>query len=246
VSFLVYRAINSVTAELAVNGIAKRHRNEKGDYAYRGIDDVLNTLAPLLPRHNLCVLPRVLEREAVRHRGGNHLVVVRVAFELVSAIDGSAHVVESFGEAIDDSDKGSAKAMSAAYKSAMLQTFCVPVPQDDTDASSPQLKAYLQKSNVSLSEPPEGWESWSSEVIDIAKSCTSEEAIDRLRKGRQTQLSALQRSRPELYAKVGNAIAVSLAALQHPATSPDQSRHKNGNRKPRETTDAAGTTSKAA
>ena len=138
-STLVYQAINAVAAELATSGIAKSQHNDEGDYAYRGIEDVLNALAPLLARHKLCVLPRVLEREALRGRGGEQRVVLRVGFDLVSAIDGSSHVVESFGEAIDDSDKGTAKAMSAAYKAAMLQAFCIPVPQEDADASSPRL-----------------------------------------------------------------------------------------------------------
>lgn len=215
-SGLVYQAINAVCAELAESGIAKNRRNEEGDYAYRGIEDVLKALAPLLARHKLCALPRVLEREAVSGRGTDRLVVLRVAFDLVSAIDGSIHVIESFGEAIDDSDKGTTKAMSAAYKTAMLQAFCIPVPQDDADASTPRLKRPRKSAAVNSAEPPEGWDSWSAETKDIATSCESGEAIDRLLARRRSQLSALQRSRPELYAKVGEAIAERLAELERP------------------------------
>jgi len=112
-SGLVYQAINAVAAELATCGIPKSHRNEEGDYDYRGIEDVLAALAPLLAQHKLCVLPRVLEREANRLGGRctDQLVVVRVAFDLVNALDGSAHVIESFGEAIDDSDKGTLRVL---------------------------------------------------------------------------------------------------------------------------------------
>jgi hypothetical protein len=216
-SALVYQAINAVAADLAASGIAKKQHNEEADYAYRGIDDVLNALAPLLAKHRLCVLPRVLEREALRGRGEQR-VVLRVAFDLVSAIDGSIHVIESFGEAIDDSDKGTAKAMSAAYKAAMLQAFCVPVPHEDADASSPRLNGHGDNT-ITLAEPPEGWDGWSAEVIDIATSCESAEAIDRLLARRRDQLSALQRGNPALYATVGEAIAVRLAELQRPAGS---------------------------
>ena len=70
-SALVYRAINGVTADLCEIGIPKRQRNEEGDYSYRGIEDVLKALAPLLAKHQLCILPRkVLEREAVKSVGG--------------------------------------------------------------------------------------------------------------------------------------------------------------------------------
>lgn len=248
-SSLVYQAINAVTAELAESGIAKNHRNEEGDYAYRGIEDVLKALAPLLARHKLCVLPRVLEREAVRagRQGSDQLVVLRVAFDLVSAIDGSVHAIESFGEAIDDSDKGTAKAMSAAYKGAMLQAFCIPVPQEDADATSSHLNGQGPKS-IALSEPVEGWDCWSTELIAIASSCESGEAIDRLLGKRRAQLNALQRARPKLYTRIGEAIAVKLAELRGPNTSANASVRtgRSRNNATKESADAAGETAKAA
>jgi len=229
-SGLVYQAINAVAAELATCGIPKSHRNEEGDYDYRGIEDVLAALAPLLAQHKLCVLPRVLEREANRLGGRctDQLVVVRVAFDLVNALDGSAHVIESFGEAIDDSDKGTAKAMSSAYKAAMLQAFCIPVPQEHPDAGSPKLNRDGRSHNsITLVEPAEGWDSWSAEVIDIAKSCESAEAIDRLLGKRRNQLTALQRARPGLYTKVGEAIAAKLAEVQKPSAEAGRRPRKN-------------------
>ena len=212
-SGLVYQAINAVTADLATRGIPKSHRNEEGDYAYRGIEDVLRVLAPLIATHKLCVLPRVIEREMTRRGRGEQLVVLRVAFEFVSAVDGSRHVVESYGEAIDDSDKGTAKAMSAAYKGAMLQAFCIPVPHEDADATSPLLNGGSSTTTRTLAEPAEGWDSWSAEVIDIATSCESAEAIDRLLATRRPYLNALQRGRPALYAKVGETVADRLGTL---------------------------------
>lgn len=218
-SALVYQAINAVTADLAESGIAKTHRNEDGDYAYRSIDDVLGALAPLLARHRLCVLPRILGREAVRSGRASQLVSVHAAFDLVSALDGSVHTIQSFGEALDDSDKGTAKAISSAYKSAMLQAFCIPIPQDDIDASSPRLTGH-GLNGIARPEPPEGWDSWAGEVIDIARSCESAEAIDRLMATRRPLFGALQRSRPELYVSLGEAIAVRLETLQRPQPRP--------------------------
>jgi hypothetical protein len=216
VSALVYQAITDVIADLAEVGIPKTRRNAEGDYVYRGIEDVLRALAPLLARCKLCVLPRVLERATMRGRGGNQAVVLRVAFDFVSALDGSLHTIESFGEAFDDSDKGTAKAMSAAYKAAMLQAFCIPVPQEDADASSLRLNGHRDSVPLPLAEPPEGWESWSNDVTHIAASCETADAIDLLLARRRGQLSALQRSRPDLYASVGEAIATRLAELQAP------------------------------
>ncbi len=232
-SALVYHAINGVAEAFAESGIAKSHRSEQGDYSYRGIDDVVKALAPLLASHKLCILPRVLEREAIGGRGADQRVVLRVAFDLVSAIDGSAHSIESFGEAIDDSDKGTAKAMSAAYKSAILQAFCIPVPREETDSCSPRLIPEQHVSATPSPEPPEGWESWSMEVVDIANSCETGDAIERLLARRRQRLSALQRSRPELYGQVGEAIAARLAELKRPSrlasqAGSSQRRKKNG------------------
>ncbi len=116
----VYKAITAISAELSGGGIAKRHRNERDDYRYRSIDDVLNRLSPLLAKHKLCVLPRVLERTSADRLGDGDLLLVgvtlRIAFDLVSSADGSSHTVEAFGEALDASDKATAKAMSSAYK----------------------------------------------------------------------------------------------------------------------------------
>ena len=219
-SALVYQAINAVAAELAVSGIAKTRHNEQGNYAYRGIEDVLSALAPLLATHKLCILPRVLEREAIPRKQGasEQRVLLRVAFELVSAIDGSSHRVESFGEALDDSDKGTAKAMSAAYKSAMLQVFCIPVPEEEANGSLTRIVAGKRVSADPAPEPPEGWESWSTEVVDIARACETADAIERLLGTRRHRLSALQRARPELYGQVGEAIAGRLSELQRPSS----------------------------
>ena len=64
------------------------------------------------------MLPRVLERTASDRVGDGDLLLVgvtlKVAFEMVSSVDGSSHTVEAFGEALDGSDKATAKAMSSA------------------------------------------------------------------------------------------------------------------------------------
>ena len=190
----VYKAITAISAELSGLGIAKRHRNERDDYRYRSIDDVLNRLSPLLAKHRLCVLPRVLERTSTDRVGEGDLLLVgvalKIAFDLVSSADGSSHTVEAFGEALDHSDKATAKAMSSAYKHAMLQAFCVPVAQiEDADAASHRLK----RGRSHQPEPVEGWAMWTRGIIDIVESCATQEALERLQ----------ERQRPLLKAEAG-------------------------------------------
>ena len=136
----VYKAINAVQSELSFVGITKDRRNMQGSgYNFRGIDDVYNAIAPLLAKHSLCILPRVLARECVERSsksgGALFYVTVEVEFDFVSAEDGSKHTVKTFGEAMDSGDKATNKAMSAAYKYAAFQAFSIPTEADnDADA----------------------------------------------------------------------------------------------------------------
>lgn len=137
----VYRAINAVQADLARTGIAKDRRNQQQGYQFRGIDDVYAALAPLLAKHQLCILPRMLARTSTERqtpRGGVlFYVTVEAEFDFVSAEDGSRHTVKTFGEAMDSGDKATNKAMSAAYKYAAFQAFSIPTEGDnDADATS--------------------------------------------------------------------------------------------------------------
>ena len=140
----VYKAINAVQAELAKTGITKDRQAQT--YKFRGIDDVYNAIAPLLAKHGLCILPRVLNRTCVErvNKNGNAMfyVTVDAEFDFVSTEDGTKHTAKTFGEAMDVSDKATNKAMSAAYKYAMFQAFCIPTEGDnDADATTHEVAA---------------------------------------------------------------------------------------------------------
>jgi hypothetical protein len=136
----VYAAINAVQAELARVGITKDRTNTQGQgYKFRGIDDVYNTLSPMLAKSGLCILPRMLTRtcEERQSKSGGALFYVTVfaEFDFVCVEDGSKHTVSTFGEAMDSGDKATNKAMSAAYKYAAFQAFAIPTEADnDADA----------------------------------------------------------------------------------------------------------------
>jgi hypothetical protein len=135
----VYEKIAAVTAELSKIGISKDSKNQSQGYAFRGIDAVYCALSPLLSKHGLCILPRVTDRQVIerQNRQGTALfyVTLTVEFDFVAAEDGSKHTVITVGEAMDSGDKASNKAMSAAYKYAAFQAFCIPT-EGDNDADS--------------------------------------------------------------------------------------------------------------
>lgn len=138
----VYQAISAVQADLAQIGISKDRKNTQGvGYNFRGIDDVYNALSPIMAKHGLCMLPRVLSREFVERQsksgGALFYITVDMEFDLVAS-DGSKHTIRTFGEAMDSGDKATNKAMSAAYKYAAFQAFCIPT-EGDNDAENQTL-----------------------------------------------------------------------------------------------------------
>lgn len=140
----VYSAIAAVMGEIAREGIAKSNRNQQQGYNFRGIDDVYNALSSVLARNGLLILPRVLSRETVERTTAKgsplFFVTVEMEFTLVAASDGSAHVIKTYGEAMDSADKATNKAMSAAFKYAAMQTFCIPTEGDnDADATTHEI-----------------------------------------------------------------------------------------------------------
>ena len=153
----VYQAISAVMTDLAVDGIGKDRKNEQQGYKFRGIDDVYNALSSTLAKNGLLMLPRVLSREVVERVSAKGAVLfyvtVEAEFDLVASEDGSTHTIKTYGEAMDSGDKATNKAMSAAYKYAAMQAFCIPTEGDnDADATT----HVVTPKNPSISVHPEG------------------------------------------------------------------------------------------
>jgi hypothetical protein len=147
----VYQAIAAVMEDVGREGIAKGRRNEMQKYNFRGIDDVYNALAPILARHRLIIVPRVLTRDkteqASKNGGVLFYVVVHVEFDIICSVDGSRITAATYGEAMDSADKATNKAMSAAYKYMAMQTFCIPTEGDnDADAHHHEVRPNAARS----------------------------------------------------------------------------------------------------
>jgi len=141
----VYLAIQNVMRDIGVAGISKDRKNAQQGYAFRGIDDVYNDLNPIMVKHGLLMLPRVMSSEQVERqsKSGGVIIYTRIAveFDFVSAGDGSKHTIATVGEAMDSADKSSNKAMAAAYKYAAMMAFCIPTEGDnDADNHTPEIK----------------------------------------------------------------------------------------------------------
>jgi hypothetical protein len=139
------KAINSVMADLSIEGISKARKNEQQGYRFRGIDDVLNFLSPVYAKHGLIVVPSFKAQPQIERKTakGNPLyyAFVEAIFKLYH-VEEPSEMIEAgpfIGEAMDSADKATNKAMSAAYKYFALLTFAIPVEgTPDADYGDPE------------------------------------------------------------------------------------------------------------
>lgn len=127
-----------------IGAIGKTKKSTGVNYAYRGIDDVMNELHPLLAKHQVITVPEVVEhhREERQTTSGKPMIysIMTVKMHFV-AVDGSEIVATVVGEGMDLSDKAGNKAMAVAYKYACFQVFCIPTEEmakTDPDGYQPE------------------------------------------------------------------------------------------------------------
>jgi hypothetical protein len=136
----IIKALVGVMGE--IGAIAKTRKNPQQGYNFRGIDDIYNAIQPALIKHGVVIVPafEVLTREERPSKSGGVLyyTTVKGVFRL-SHIDGSGVNATAIGEGMDSSDKSTNKAMSAAFKYALLQTLCIPTEEHiDSERETPQ------------------------------------------------------------------------------------------------------------
>lgn len=132
----IYGQMAKIMAE--ITAIAKDKKNEQQGFKYRGIDDVYNTINPLLAKHGVFMTSRVIDkvRDERTNAKGTVLAFTCLRIEYTFwADDGSSVSTEVEGEGMDSGDKSSNKAMAVGHKYALLQAFCIPTQDlDDPDA----------------------------------------------------------------------------------------------------------------
>jgi hypothetical protein len=123
-----------------VQGLAKKDKNTAQGFQFRGIDAVMNAVGPALRKHGGFIVPVVDSADyvTVPSKNGGALNVVRLSVTyVVHSKDGGTTVGGSvFAEAFDSGDKATAKAMSVAYRTFLLQLLCLPTDEPDPDTFS--------------------------------------------------------------------------------------------------------------
>lgn len=108
-----------------------------GGFQFRGVDAVVNAVAPALRRHGVVVTPEVLavERVTTATRAGNSMLNVYVTTRFTfHGPAGDTMSTTVLGEAADSGDKATSKAQSVALRVALLQALMLPTDEPDPDS----------------------------------------------------------------------------------------------------------------
>jgi hypothetical protein len=132
----IYTQLAAVMADC--DHVAKRDRNTHQNFMFRGIDAVVNAVGPILRKHQVVVAPNVerCDYDTVQTSTGKPATACRVLVTYsFYATDGSSVDCRVAAEAWDSGDKAAPKAMSVAFRTALLQALALPT--DEADPNSP-------------------------------------------------------------------------------------------------------------
>lgn len=135
----VIQAITNVMRQ--VLAVSKGDRNTQQNFNFRGIDSVLNAVGPALRNAGIVTVPTVTSKDIqVLESKTSNGQVKRVRFAVID-VDytfygprGDSITASVVGEAMDYGDKVVSKAMSVAYRTALIQTLSLPTQEADPDA----------------------------------------------------------------------------------------------------------------
>lgn len=134
----VHEAITAVMND--VGAVGKGEVNSFHKFNFRGIDTTVNALSPAMRRHGVTVRPSaVLSRdyETFTTSGNKQSIACRLVVEFAfTGPEGDELRSVVAAESADTGDKATPKAMSVAFRTALLQTFALPTQESDPDAHS--------------------------------------------------------------------------------------------------------------
>lgn len=133
----VYEALAAVMED--VRAVRKGDFNTQQSYSFRGVDAVVNAVGPALRAHGVIVTPTVksVDYDIVHTTNNKTQTACRVLVDYVfHGPEGDSITATVIGEAWDSGDKAAPKAMSVAFRTALLQSLTLPTDEPDPDSQT--------------------------------------------------------------------------------------------------------------
>mgnify|MGYP002777358680 CR=1 FL=1 len=150
----IYSIISTIAEEA---GALAKSQSGGVPFAFRGIDAVINHLAPHLDKHGVFSTSRIVDkvtsaRELYNAQGqpnGKAVTQTDVTVEYTfHAPDGSSVSTQVVGLAQDYADRSAAQAMSVAYRIALLQLFHLPTTDKEPEQAGEETQAYIDRQSA--------------------------------------------------------------------------------------------------
>jgi hypothetical protein len=128
---------------LQVGAVRKAETNAAQGFKFRGIDAVVNAAGPALHKAGVIVYPELqnVEYSIFETRNGGRATSCRVIVSYNFAHLDERIKVTVAAESMDSGDKSTAKAMSVAFRTALLQALTLPTDDPDPDSETYEIAA---------------------------------------------------------------------------------------------------------
>ena len=142
----VHEAIVKIRED--VGAVRKDGRNTQQNFNFRGVDAVVNAISGAMSKHGVMVFPsKVDHRPGSKQLSGGKVatsVDVTVDYTFIGP-EGDTFTAQVPAESFDLGDKATAKAMSVAYRTCLLQTFTLPTDEADPDEHTYERQGHPQQ-----------------------------------------------------------------------------------------------------
>jgi hypothetical protein len=131
----IYRAMAAILKDFGF--VAKSATNPHFKYNYRGVDDALGAIHPLMAKHGVFLTLVNMQAQFMEAGNQNVRCVVHATARFV-ADDGTFVDASLVGEGMDKGDKALMKAQANGLKYVVWYTFCVPTSEVKDSEAFPE------------------------------------------------------------------------------------------------------------
>lgn len=152
-----------------VNYIQKDMRVPVGGSGYKAVSEtkITSVVRQSMIRHQLTLLP--IHQVVTHNPAKRNVSQVEITYRLTDAESGEHIEIVSAGEGSDSQDKAIGKALTYAYKYALLRTFAIPTGEDPDQISSEEItKNEAMKHQKALQELGEVYQELTNRGMDAS------------------------------------------------------------------------------
>lgn len=151
---LIYKKMADIQNEIEAVYKSKSMKNQNGQvvWTFRGIEQVLDEVAPAMRKHRVFIAPKIYdkiyERLRVEKKNSSGATIgerydtycqINISYTFYAEDGSFVEIGPICAESMDNSDKSTTKALSVAYRMTMIQAFSIPV-NDLPDIEDDDLK----------------------------------------------------------------------------------------------------------